>query len=106
MYSDYLGTKGEFYKLFDFSIERKIATEGTNWIRAMDDAKLFKVSKAAQKQFEALLDCEPYANGSSIHPVAAYAYIQLLKDSIHLYTYMSVVIYLILGILIQSSGFY
>jgi hypothetical protein len=96
-YGSYLIQKSITFGSFDFAVERRIQAEGTDWIKAFDEKKLFKLGGFVQKQFDAALECEIEVSGFDVHPIASCAYIQMLKDSFYLYTFQSILIYYILG---------
>jgi hypothetical protein len=102
-YGAYLIQKSITFGLFDLAVELKIQAEGTDWIKAFDEKKLFKLGGYVQKQFNAALECEIEVSGIDVHPIASCAYIQMLKDSFYLYTFQSILIYYILGKIVLKS---
>lgn len=95
-YGAYLVEKIRNYKLDNVFAERRVQESGTDWIRTLDCDHLFRVAAAVQRQFKLLLSISFSSGGSAIHPITAKCYIQLLKDSIHLHTFQSVVVLMIL----------
>jgi hypothetical protein len=104
-YGEYLIKKANNFGKFEFAVEKKMQQDGPEWIKTFEDSKLFKLGDAVQQQFDLLLNCDIYSGSVAVNPVAASAYIQLLKDSFHLYTFQSVIIYLILGMLLSFVSF-
>ncbi len=102
-YGAYLIQKSITFGLFDFEVERRIQAEGTDWIKAFEEKKLFKLGGYVQKQFDAALECETEFSGIDVHPIASCACIQMLKDSFYLYTFQSILIYYILGKIVLKS---
>lgn len=102
-YSDYLASKLAMFRKHNFSIEQRLQRQGPDWIKGMDSSVLFPLAKDAQIVFSSLLCCEVYNSAVGIHPISVAAWINLLRDSFQLYTFLSIVVFLVLDRFQKSS---